>query len=195
VKIGFDLDGVLYPWHKYFFEEVQHKYDAYKDYTYLEFWEDIDNILEFDSSVWDLVDIPDLYNKENLIFEIKLRLEAIRKHSQLFYITWRPKPVYDMTKKWMDDCFIPDKENLYFANGKETKYDIVKKLSLDYYLEDKLEYYNNLKDITTCLLIKQPWNNYGKGINNCFDTTEDAIDFIIDSIVKKFKVEANEVSR
>lgn len=177
MRIGFDLDGVLYPWHLYFYLHVSKFSSKYFDLGYTSFWERIKDLETADSSLYDAVKIPWLYNKEKIDSTLKIMLDSLSESNELYYITARPKEAEDATKSWVVASELPQGENLYITNG--CKDSVIRDLKLDYYVEDRLENYAKLKDLVRVILIKHPWNNYGYGIDLAFDSTIDALVFLL----------------
>jgi uncharacterized HAD superfamily protein len=174
MKIGFDLDGVLYPWHIYFYEAVKRRDRRLQEMSYEDFWKNIKTLEEEYKGLFDrYVNIPKLYNMQKADKHIVKLLDELSPRNTLYYITCRPANSRMFTKAWMQRSKIPQRDNLIFLEG--NKAPTIASLGIRFYLEDRLEHYNDIKDITRVLLIKQPWNNYGEGIEPSFDTTLDAL--------------------
>lgn len=178
MRIGFDIDGVLYPWHKYFYNYVSERNPKYKELGYENFWMNIKTLEEENNKwLWHVVNMPKLYNMEAVEKEILVLLTILSNNSEFYYVTSRPESVHKVTRSWVEKNKLPQKENLYIVtNGKR---DVISKLDLDYYLEDRLENYESLKDITRVLLIDQPWNNYGKDMVYHYKDTQEALVYLI----------------
>jgi uncharacterized HAD superfamily protein len=180
MKIGFDLDGVLYPWHKYFYELVSNRYSEYSEMGYRYFWSKVKTFEKEDERLTKLVSLPGLYMKGVIDEDILYYITELSKRNEIYYVTCRPANATKATIMWMTRNALPSSpENLYMLD--ESKRDKVIELDLDYYVEDRLEHLEDLKDITNVLLVRHPWNNYGKDIDPSFKDTKEALLYLINT--------------
>jgi len=152
MRIGFDIDGVLYPWHKYALNHLK-RFNGEK-ISYDEFWS---NPLEYypDDVYGEIARIIEYYNQERLTYSIYERLYKLSRNHEIFYVTSRPENCKEITKKWALESELPCLDNLYIAKDKDP---IIKDLHLDYYIEDLPKVVDKIKEHTKVLLINQPWN-------------------------------------
>ena len=161
MKIGFDVDGVLYPWHysihRYFKELKGYEGDESR------FWKE--KAKQISEEEWSyLVTIPILYEDTAPIYRTKEYLDMFSEKANLFYITSRPKELARITEKFLKKLDAPFKENLFIA---EDKAPVVRLLSLDYYVDDQARHLERLKGITNVFLYTQPHNTDCREEYNC----------------------------
>jgi uncharacterized HAD superfamily protein len=159
-KIGFDLDGVLYDWHKVIYEWVK-DYSTDFDVSYSEFWLDWIQKEERKKLANFLCKTPIFVT--NLIMSESLRkmLWSLALENELFYITSRPKEVRFGTEWWIKTSRIPNPENLIFAFDSKLPYIIDNEI--DYFVEDMTKHAIALRDHTQVILISKPWNTIIQG--------------------------------
>lgn len=165
-NLGFDLDGCLYPWHEALYAELV-KYSNLTD-DYYTFWKY--RILDFTERDWEyFCNIPYVYSSIPPRKSLLDYLRILSKKYTIFYVSKRPKSVEIITKDYLREYKFPYYTNTFIV---EDKYQIIKDLSLKYYIEDRLEIAREIKDLTTILLINNPWNEGQKEFQS-FDSVED----------------------
>jgi uncharacterized HAD superfamily protein len=153
MNIGFDIDGVLYPWQKA--TEVYLK--AFKGIaeTYSEVWKNPDAFMSkaFQKNLCSMEDICTRILPEKDI--IDMLWELTNKGHTIYYITSRPEEVRTATEMYFQKHGFPQNENLIFTRDKAF---YVKLLEIDTFIEDRWEYAEELKNITKVILVRQSWN-------------------------------------
>jgi hypothetical protein len=154
-RLGFDLDGVLYSWTEVVYRElVDHHgltipYDAFwtnqqkGDDPYSKvFWDNLVRIPTFCSALKaDPIDVA--------------ILNVLASKYEIYYITSRPEDVRLATQNWLIREKFPTPRNLILG---KSKVDAIKELNIKYYVEDLSKYVDVLKDLTTVIMKRQPWN-------------------------------------
>jgi hypothetical protein len=158
--VGFDMDGVIYPWH----EAVWNWYRIWRDseMSYNDFWKHPDGFVyqnEGTQVIKNLVQIPHLYT----MHDIKRRtLKALNDFNKLaddiWYITARPSMVRLDTINWMKRNDLPKHENLIFSDLNGGKVKTVEEKGCDFYLEDRHIYIEPLSEVTNVFVINRPYN-------------------------------------
>lgn len=158
---GFDLDGVLYPWHS-------HVYDwAINDFgltlTYDEFWQWPGGWMfnNRESLIMaNIVNNPLLYTKSNIVPDIKKAVWKIKELiGDVCYITGRPIGVAFDTKQWLERSELPNTDKLFFTPGQYgEKLQLVETLGCDFFVDDRLDTIEELRGHTELFLVSQLWN-------------------------------------
>ena len=157
MKIGFDLDGVLYDFHT----TVQDYYKIYKgiDMPKDEFWlnyfpslskEEQDNVLRTPMFYSTKFPLPSMMRT---LYEIDSMAEVI------FYITSRPKDVELTTKQYLRKHNFPKYKNVIVTDD---KLPYIKLLKLTYFVDDKVEILDDICLATNAIQFLQPWNQHFK---------------------------------
>ncbi len=161
---GFDIDGVLYPWHLI-------AWDWYKRTTgdvsmsFEEFWTFPDGwVPKHDDSklVKEMVMAKENYTAIPISPYVYTAVWNIADNyaDKIYYITGRPTAVKDDTRKYLKDNKMPQADNLYFSDENGGKLQIIKKLGCDYYAEDRPKYLEILPEITSVFAVTAPYNTY-----------------------------------
>lgn len=153
-KIGFDLDGVLYPWHEIVYEYYKLNNKTKSDYD--TFWTvSVPNFnkLELDF----LLNTEILYGSACIRKPVLSLLCTLSKLYEIFYVTARTENLRLVTESWLRRNHLPSKKNLYMGNI--AKKDVVEKLGIDYFVEDRLHIAEELSErCKKVFLIDKPWN-------------------------------------
>lgn len=153
---GFDIDGVLYPWHKAVYEYLSETKELK---PYQVFWQEIiDNKDNNDSMLWDnIVNIEVLYSMYSANTEDVNTLKELAKEFELVYISHRPKVTTLATFNWLRRYDFPYKENLILTDAPK---DIAVRLyNCEYYVEDKSSILlSNLRNVTKLIAQRTLWN-------------------------------------
>ncbi len=161
---GFDLDGVLYPWHYVawqWFKETT----ADEDMGFEDFWKWPGGWVaenEGTQTVLDMVNDAKNYTSVQIspyVFDAVWNI-ANNHADKIYYITSRPTVVKDSTRKYLIDNNMPQAENLYFSDENGGKPQIVGELECDYYAEDRPKYLEILPQITSVFVVTTPYNIY-----------------------------------
>lgn len=166
IKIGIDLDDVIFEFAKEYFKLVERKYGEKKEFseiTTYSFWE-ILNITKEQS-----IDLAyEIYNSEmfsslELVENVKENLEQMFENMEIYFITSRDKSTEEKTRKNLELNF-PGKEfNIIFSGdffgGNKTKSEICEELGVKLMIEDNLTYAKSCADKgVKCILLNKPWN-------------------------------------
>jgi len=153
-KIGFDLDGVLYDWHKVVYDWMVESHSNF-DVSYKDFWTDWINQDEHKSVANFLIKTPIFVTKLMMSDTIRNTLWTLAKTNELFYITARPRAVHFGTSWWIKTSRIPNPENLLFAKDKLPN---IINHGIDYFVEDMTKHALALQNHTKVILVAKPWN-------------------------------------
>lgn len=161
MRIGLDLDGVVYPYHY----SVWKYYTEFKEYagTEREFWT---------SYWWDLpkeeqdyiVSLVPLYNDIVPSTCVRDALKDLASLGEIIYITARKnEDVRVVTRKFLDYYDVPFKENLIFERDKATA---CRAYGIDYFLDDFPSTVASIASVSRAFLMAQS-HNIGKrqGLN------------------------------
>lgn len=160
MKIGLDIDGVIYPWQ----EELYRYFQENKGYsgTYREFWLDYSHTLT--ESQWRFyVSIPFLYSSTTPRKDVTDTLPKLAELGEIYYITHRSPDLLHTTQKFLNLIDAPFRSNLVLTSDKPT---YIRLLNIDYFLDDRTEVVKELEGITTAYLFRQVHNlNSRDGFN------------------------------
>lgn len=153
MKIGFDLDGVLYDWQRaaynwcvYFNKELK---------SFEEFFDKLNTDEYSEIFRYNLIRIPLLYRVYPIRKDLKEMLNRLSEKNTLYYITNRPEEVTWSTEKWLEENDIPQRNNLVISQDKTVD---IRRLNLNFYFEDRYDVAKKLRLITDVVLVEQPWN-------------------------------------
>lgn len=159
-KLGFDVDGVLYPWHEMVVEDMIATGDVPVGTTVGRFFLEIMPNLSTEIQKI-IVENHRYYIRPFLIDGAKKVLNHLAKDWEIFYITSRPFEVESATKAWFRTMGLPNKDSVYVVNG--GKRPMVELLDLDIFVDDRTSHVEELHDICPVILVTQPWNkNYNE---------------------------------
>lgn len=176
MNIGFDLDGVLYPWHQAAYDYMCRYHSYEKNFRY--FW--TEETKNYDKLMWDyLLNNLELYTRFIPDVIMMNKLSELDKNNTLFYITGRPESARLTTERYLKRFNFPQHENFtVVTNFNKLPYIVLNEI--EYYFEDRPEIALSLKDFTNVLLINQPWNEDVQNQFHNFNNTVDALDFIVE---------------
>lgn len=168
--LGFDIDGVLYPWHeevwKWFIRRGgESRWGDGTPISFYEFWKWPNGWIannEGSDIVKKLVKetLPYVSAKANEA-DVSIVNDIAEKFAdKIYYITSRPMQLQYDTTKWLRDSEFPFVDNLIMADGNGGKVKVVKDVGCDYYVEDRPKYLEILPEITTVFQMTQPYNAY-----------------------------------
>jgi uncharacterized HAD superfamily protein len=180
MRIGFDLDGVLYPWHKYVYDDMAKigKVDVKYDYFWnsgMWKWNDYQKLLEIYASK------ESMYTR-SLEGYIHQALKALAKVGAIFYIvSQRPENCAIETVNWVKEYVPGVCEGIFVCKDKIS---ILKEIHnyypLDYYIEDRTELAGSISKLgIETLLITTPYNRDDTYSGKRFDSVHAAINHII----------------
>ena len=162
--LGFDIDGVLYPWH----EEVWKYYlRGDREYiSFIDFWKYPGGwVAENEGSpiVEALVraDLPYISYKPPLAdISIIDDIARLKQIDEIWYITSRPRQLQYDTAKWLKDFEFPFADNLIMADENGGKVKVVSDKKCDLYVEDRPKYLELLPKVTSVVKMIRPYNTY-----------------------------------
>lgn len=157
MKFGFDIDDTLINLREYAFHLYNKKLDQnvsieeFRKINTLEIHEVFGLKKEDGGKLWMSL-AEEIYFSDCEAFtgavEILQKLEAAGH--EIYYITARHSKYCEQTKVWMKDKGFPVRdENFYCGMKDDEKIDIIKKLNLDYYFDDKPAVLETLLDVST----------------------------------------------
>lgn len=159
---GFDLDGVLYPWHfvawEWYKRTVGDRNMSFDDFwKYPDGWvsnhQESDIVAEMVKDEANYIAVPYSPYVLGTVQDI-----ANNYADKIYYITGRPTAVKDATRKHL--IKLPQAENLYFSDENGGKLQIIKELGCDYYAEDRPKYLEILPAVTSVFAVTTPYNTY-----------------------------------
>lgn len=148
MKIGLDLDGVVYPWHEEMYRYFQENRGYSKDIR--EFWlKDKHLVTAYH------VSIPFLYLSTTPREDVLHYISKLAELGELFYITARHPDLRRVTEKFFQNYQLPFKENLIFD---EDKANHVRLNRIDYFLDDMPKHVDKLLGLTDVYLYEVTHN-------------------------------------
>jgi uncharacterized HAD superfamily protein len=155
--IGWDLDGVLYPWHEHVLDYAKEYMGTPKDCT-LEGFFGPEGLFHTwpDLAIQNILKIPIFYEKSPIVKSKLEILNRLAKEHELVYITSRPPEAEFVTELWVKGNHLPFSHNLYVVNG--SKQDLVSSLDISYFIDDRPTVVKELHDIVKVILYTRPWN-------------------------------------
>lgn len=155
MNIGFDLDGVLYPWH----EAVTQYLEIYKknlNVSYKDLWSDPYKYLSEEE--WDyLASIPTVYEThvpQQKALDLLNKLD--KEGHSIFYITHRwSSDVMRVTERYLSKYNFPQRNNLISTKDKGQA---VRSHEIDLFVEDKPETLEELSGLCKVIGISHLWN-------------------------------------
>lgn len=152
MKIGFDIDDTLINLREHAFHLYNKKLgknvpiEIFHNLNKVEIHEPFGLTDQAGNDMWK-------NNAEEIYFttcppfpDVIEKLQQLEKeHHEIYYITSRPMEHCERTRQWMKDAGFPVEDSRFFCGMKdEEKIDIIKRLRLDYYFDDKPEVLNTL---------------------------------------------------
>ena len=157
MKIGFDVDGVLYPWHDIVYDYIVQELKV--KCTYEEFCQAVINDAFSEIFMNNIVKNPILVTKRSIEPSIKKMLWDLSKQNEIFYVTARPKEVVLSTHKWFKDSAVPYLENVFIATD-DNKVPFILEHDIDIFVEDRDKYIRALQEYTQIIVVKKLWNQH-----------------------------------
>ncbi len=168
MKIGLDIDGVLYPWH----------YSVYRYFTEFKGFEgDIDDFWTNHRQEITpyYITISPLYLDTTPTKDVLEYVPKIAELGEIYYITSRSPDLWWVTGKFFDNYNLPFKENLIFSKFKPTE---VRLHRLDYFLDDQPKHVEELQGITNAYLFKCIHNRADRERFNTINTMKEFYELI-----------------
>ncbi len=173
LKIGFDLDGVIYPWHELVYNYLKETIKLKASFS--EFWKDPTNYVSKEliySFEIDPVFMSKCYPKHDDL----LLIQNLAKNFEIFYITARKPQVSVATKTWIKHHKFPYPENLIIVN--KSKVEPVIENNIKIFVEDRDKYAIELRDYCEVFLIKKPWNEHIQNEFVCLNQLAELANFL-----------------
>lgn len=178
--IAFDLDGVLYNWHRAVYSYLTEQGKELPSYE--ELWKNFDSLFTSDEVCF-LLSLPTLYDK---MFPEKGLIEYLQKLSDyghtIYYITSRRNELETTTELYLNRYKFPQIRNLIFSAEKE-KY--ARLLEIDIFIEDQYKYAEKLKNICKTILRRQPWNIQYEGMFDYINTIPELDKYLYPELLDK----------
>jgi uncharacterized HAD superfamily protein len=153
MKIGFDLDGVLYPWQEVVYANIS-QFTKRPIADYSTFWNT--QIREFGDCFWNsIMEYSPFYTQREPEEGVPQILNNLSLNNEIYYITSRPKCVKTATILWLEKYNFPHLYNLHFSKEKHT---IVRLEDIDVFVDDRHEYMDKLKNICRAFLMDAVYN-------------------------------------
>lgn len=144
MKIGLDLDGVVYPWH----DSIYRYFQEYKGYS-----EDIGTFWLKDRHLISeyYVTMPLNYLDQIPSRDILDNVPLIAELGEIYYITARHPDLWWATEKFFDMYQLPFKENIVYAVDKATA---IRLHGIDIFLDDFPSNVEAVQSLTDAYLFK-----------------------------------------
>lgn len=160
--IGFDLDGVLVPWHeritKYGIEKLgwpknTKSADVFKPKTR----DGLFDVLPKEQQS-EIARMKEFYVGEPIDQDILSMLRFLAESYKFIYVTSRPGgEVHDATRYWFVKNQLPYLTNLHIVdNGSKRSF----VTGCKFFVDDRVDVALDLADVTTVITVDQPWNRH-----------------------------------
>ena len=171
IKVGFDLDGVLYN----FVSSIYNYCRLYRgmEISYGEFAKNPDELTGQDVMNY-LVTVPTIYETGLPKQEDMESLHSL-KNCEYFYITARPECVRLATEKFLAKNKFPDYQNLFMTKDKGV---LSRLLQLNYYIDDMAKYVDKVSPTAKSFLLATPWNQKDREGRNVVSSIKEFISYI-----------------
>lgn len=162
MKIGFDIDGVIYDFHKAIYPTLVHTGLTVKDFDH--FWTDeVNGDYDISRETWEkLLHDASFYGNPPVDFVTPYLQRLAEKH-ELFFVTKRKKSLQQHTKDWFSKYSIPFTEIACV----EDKVPLVK--GFDWFVEDNPGNAIKLSEFTSIIVVRKPWNEFLEDRFICVD--------------------------
>ena len=151
MRIGLDIDGVVYNWHwsmyRHFIENKGF------EGTQREFWDYIWTLPKDVQQYY--VRLPFLYNDTTPTADVLEYVPKLAELGEIYYISARPEEAETTTRKFFNSYNFPFKENVIFTDDKPS---YVRLLKIDFFLDDRPKHVDELKGLTNVYLFKAVHN-------------------------------------
>jgi len=168
--IGFDLDGVLYPWHEIVLEYCKKSGFIDRSVNLKKLFNPFDSTNIFDNQFnsilrHNILHNPTLYDKAPIRKDYLRILNNLAKLTRIIYVTFRP--FVEVTMHWMKYNKLPYYNDTFIVNGGPSgKVNVVKENNCLLYIDDRVDVAKVLSPITKVLLLNRPWNEDWKEEGN-----------------------------
>jgi uncharacterized HAD superfamily protein len=171
VRIGLDLDGVIYPWHW----SIYRYFTEFKGFegTQREFWEYIWTLPKDIQHYY--VMLPMMYNDTSPTVDVQTYLPKLAELGDIYYITARDESLYYVTRKFFEFWNLPFKENVVFTDDKPS---YVRLLNIDFFLDDRDKHVDELIGLTDVYLFKAVHNWKVRDNYRCLNTLKEYYEIV-----------------
>ena len=176
MNFGFDIDGVLYPWHALVWKWYVDNIGTIK-ISMVDFWKNPGGLVAIsEGSYWvtEMVKNPIPYTSQPVHAGVLRAVKYIANHyaDNIYYITGRPVHVRDATQDWLKENRFPFAENLIFGDeyeldGVKGKEAAVIGTDCSYYVEDRPKYLETIPLLATTFIMNTPYNQY-REFDGCY---------------------------
>ena len=181
MKFGFDIDDTLIDLRKHAFNIYNQKLgknvplDQFTNLERVEIHELFDMTDEQGGEMWKS-SLEDIYYTDCPVYPNALEtlLELDQQGHEIYYITARPKEHGERTKEWMKAQGFPVQDDRFFYGMQDgEKIEIIRRLGLDYYFDDKPDVVNTLlKEENLQVILKDQSYNRHLTFTRLVDWTE-----------------------
>ena len=171
MNLGFDLDGVLYPWHEGVWKQLT--VDGYITSSFEEYWDKEWKIMREKQSTlfMNMVNEPLMYSSQAPYFGVRSLLECLKLDGhKIWYVTQRPRHLDFITRQWIRRWRLPFEDNVIRVEG--SKRQVIIENEIDLFVDDAIRHAEDLKDFTKVILVKRPYN---KEIQENFDSVDSVL--------------------
>lgn len=157
-RLGFDIDGVLYPWHEIILEQFIVEGRVPPDSMVGDIFGQGKYFDSLPKRIQSQYLYDGIYHSEHVIREGVLDvINVLKKDHDIFYVTARPMNLTAVTRAWAWSIGLPNAhEHLYLADG--GKKAVVRALGITTFVEDNVKYVGQLVDVCSVVLLTRPWN-------------------------------------
>lgn len=173
MKFGFDIDDTLIDLRGYAFQLYQEKLgrevarELFDQLNRVEIHELFDLTDEEGSKMWNS-SLAELYYAKCPVYPGALEIlqQLDKEGHEIFYITARDAVHGEETKNWLKSQGFPVKDSQFYCGMKDhEKFEIIKKLELDYYFDDKPAVIDTLSSDSLNVIIRdQSYNRHVEGL-------------------------------
>lgn len=171
MNLGFDLDGVLYPWHEKVWsiltndEIISSSFDEYWDKEWIVMREEKPTLF------MNFVNDPLMYSCMSPYSGVRsFLLDLKHKGHKIWYVTQRSKHLDFTTRAWVRHSQLPFEDNVIRVEGSKRRTIIEKEIDL--FVDDATRHAEDLKDFTKVILVRRPYN---KEIQKNFDSVNSVL--------------------
>lgn len=169
MKLGFDLDGCLYPWHTYVYQYIRDTYHITDSIEY--FWR---NFKQYPQEWMDRpLNDAAFYGFGRATPAHVRMVQRLAIEHEIYYISARPQTeaVIQTTAQWLTNNGFPCVNNLFICKEKQG---LIQQLGIEMFLEDRMDIIEKIAALTYVVMVKQVWNEPYWGQ---FPTIDDAAKF------------------
>jgi uncharacterized HAD superfamily protein len=170
MKIGFDIDGVVYDWHRALYPTLVHNHHTEKCFDL--FWRDqVNGNGEIDPDTWLYLRHDESFYSNPPIPFVAQYLQWLNQDHELWFVTQRPPSLEEFTKQWFVYHSIPFAHITCVIDKKNLVKD------LEWFVEDNPHNVVKLSVVTRMIVIKKPWNEHLRGNFPMYDNISQIMEF------------------